>query len=157
MAQVQRLIPPEKESPMSNDRIPERRAVLALMTALSAGAAAPSLAAPSRKELPPTAVLRVSRGRFDPARYEEVRAMIDATGAYLVPAISKLPGLIAYVAATTPDGVTTQISVWESAEAGTQMANLPEMRDRARSEAIALGVSFEPILQYPLNWTIGIT
>jgi hypothetical protein len=81
--------------------------------------------------------------------------MIDATGAHLVPAISALPGLISYVAATTPDGVTTQISLWDSAEAGMQMASLPEMRDRARGNAAPFGITFEPIQQFPLNWVIG--
>jgi quinol monooxygenase YgiN len=110
--------------------------------------------APLPENLPPGAVLRVSRGRFDPARYEDVKAMIEETGAYLVPAIRALPGLIAYYAATTPDGITTQVSIWADAEAGKQMSTLPEMRDRARAAAEALGVVFDPIVQFPVNWSI---
>jgi hypothetical protein len=104
--------------------------------------------------LPPGAVLRVSRGRFDPSRYEAVARMIEETGTYLVPAIRALPGLLHYVAATSPDGITTQISLWVSEEAGRQMANLPEMRDRARAAAEAAGVVFEPIVQMPVGWSI---
>lgn len=37
--------------------------------------------------LPPTAVIRVSRGNFDPARFEEVDRMTKETGKYLIPAI----------------------------------------------------------------------
>jgi hypothetical protein len=108
----------------------------------------------SKRKFPPGATLRMSRGRFDPKRFAEVSAMITRTGDYLIPAIKKLPGLLAYYAATTPDGITTQVSIWESAEAGMQMSTLPEMRDRARAEAVALGVEFDPIVQFPLNWTI---
>jgi hypothetical protein len=121
---------------------------------LAANVSASNAADRSKRKFPPGAILRMSRGRFDPKRFAEVSAMINRTGDYLIPAIKKLPGLLAYYAATTPDGITTQVSIWESAEAGMQMAQLPEMRDRARSEAVALGVEFEPIVQFPMNWTI---
>ena len=42
--------------------------------------------------LPDAAVVRVSRGNFAPARFAEVREMTIATGRYLIPAISRLPG-----------------------------------------------------------------
>jgi len=54
--------------------------------------------------LPDAAVVRVSRGSFDRARFAEVQAMTVATGRYLIPAISELPGLISYYAAASPDG-----------------------------------------------------
>ena len=44
--------------------------------------------------LPPTAVIRVSRGNFDPARFAEVELMTRNTGTYLIPAINRLPGLL---------------------------------------------------------------
>jgi hypothetical protein len=40
--------------------------------------------------LPHTAVIRVSRGNFDPARFEEVDRMAKEIGTYLIPAIQKL-------------------------------------------------------------------
>lgn len=41
----------------------------------------------------PTAVVRVSRGNFDPARFPEVHETTVATVSYLVPALRELPGV----------------------------------------------------------------
>jgi hypothetical protein len=41
--------------------------------------------------LPDSAVVRVSRGNFDPARFPEVRAMTIATGRYLIPPSRNCP------------------------------------------------------------------
>lgn len=71
-----------------------------------------------------------------------------------VPAIRRLRGLIASPAATTPDGIATQVSLSERAEAGQQMSTLPEMRDRVRTAAEAVGANFEPIPRFPVNWSI---
>jgi hypothetical protein len=131
-----------------------RRAAMVLMGGIGLSAALPVDAKP-KKSLPQGAVIRISRGKFDPARYAEVDAMIRATGKYLVPAIEALPGLIAYYAGTSPEGFTTQVSIWASDSAGKQMATLPQMRDQARKEAEALGVVFDPIIQYPINWTVA--
>ena len=53
---------------------------------------------------PSTAVIRVSTGNFDPARFEEVEQMTRATGSYLIPAIGRLDGLIAYYAGASVEG-----------------------------------------------------
>ena len=71
--------------------------------------------------IPPTAVVRVSRGNFDPARFPEVHEMTVATGRYLIPAIKKLPGLISYHAGASPDGSMVHVSIWESDEYADQM------------------------------------
>ncbi len=120
------------------------------LAVIGTGSAPPQAAAQAS-----TAVIRVSRGRFDPVRFAEVDEMIRRTGEYLIPAIRRLPGLIAYYAGTSPDGLTTQVSLWENDAAGQQMRVLPEMRDRARAEAEAVGVVFEPIIQYPIAWTVA--
>ena len=44
-----------------------------------------------RRPDPPTAVVRVSRANFDPARFPEVQEMTVATGRYLIPASSNCP------------------------------------------------------------------
>jgi hypothetical protein len=132
-----------------------RRAAMILMGGIGLSAALPADAKP-KKSLPQEAVIRISRGKFDPARYAEVDAMIRATGKYLVPAIEALPGLISYYAGTSTEGFTTQVSIWASESAGKQMSTLPEMRDRARKEAEALGVVFDPIIQYPISWTVAV-
>jgi hypothetical protein len=104
--------------------------------------------------IPPTAVVRVSRGNFDPARFSEVREMTIATGRYLIPAIKKLPGLISYYAGASPDGSMVHVSIWESDEHAQQMSRLKEMIVDARQDAEKAGATFLPIVNYPIDWTI---
>jgi hypothetical protein len=104
--------------------------------------------------IPPTAVVRVSRGNFDPARFPEVREMTVATGRYLIPAITKLPGLISYYAGASPDGSMVHVSIWESGEHAQQMSRLKEMIVDAQRDAAKAGVTFIPIVNYPIDWTI---
>jgi len=102
-----------------------------------------------------TAVVRVSSGTFDPARFDEVQAMTVAVGRYLIPAIKKLPGLISYRAGTSRDGSTVHVSVWESDEHANQMSRLKEMIVDARGAAERAGVTFgAPIINYPIDWEI---
>jgi quinol monooxygenase YgiN len=105
-------------------------------------------------QLPETAVIRISRGNFDPARFDEVQAMTASTSRYLVPAIKQLPGLISYYAMSSRDGSTVHVSIWESDEHAQQMSRLKEMIVDARSEAERAGVTFTPIINYPVDWTI---
>ena len=104
--------------------------------------------------IPPTAVVRVSRGNFDPARFPEVHETTVATVSYLVPAIKELPGLISYHAGASPDGSMVHVSIWESDEHAQQMSRLKEMIVDARSDAERAGVTFIPIVNYPIDWTI---
>jgi hypothetical protein len=106
------------------------------------------------ESLPPTAVIRVSRGNFDPARFAEVDRMTKETGTYLIPAIQKLPGLLSYYAGASPDGSLVHVSVWDSEEHAKQMSKLKEMIVDARHDMKAVGVTFIPIVNYPLSWTI---
>jgi hypothetical protein len=104
--------------------------------------------------LPPGAVVRVSRGSFDPARQSGVDGMALATGDYLKPAIRKLSGLHDYYVACSPTGSFTHVSVWESDAAAEQMSRLKEMIVDARQAAEAAGVTFIPIVNYPVLWTL---
>jgi hypothetical protein len=106
------------------------------------------------ESLPPTAVIRVSRGNFDPARFEEVDRMAKETGTYLIPAIQKLPGLLSYYASASSDGSMVHVSLWDSEEHAEQMSSLKEMIVDARRDGEAVGVTFIPIVNYPLSWTI---
>jgi hypothetical protein len=103
---------------------------------------------------PDTAVVRVSRGNFDPSRFAEVQAMMAATGRYLIPAIRQLPGLIGYHAGASPDGSMVHVSIWESDGHAQQMGSLKEMIIDARSDAEKAGVTFTPIVNYPIGWSI---
>src|SRR5713226_2340266 len=76
---------------------------------------------PWNQACPRTAVIRVSRGNFDPARFAEVERMTRETGKYLIPAIRKLLGLIKYFAAVSPSGSIVRVSVWESDAHAQQM------------------------------------
>jgi len=101
-----------------------------------------------------SAVVRVSRGSFDPGRFAEVDAVNKKISEYLVPAISRLPGLIHYYAGVSPEGSIVNVSVWDSDEHAAQMGQLKEMAVEARGEMEAVGVTFTPIVNYPINWTI---
>jgi hypothetical protein len=104
--------------------------------------------------LPPGAVVRVSRGNFDPARFAEAQEMSVAIGRYLIPAIKQLPGLISYYAGASPEGSMVHVSVWESDEHAQQMSRLKEMIVDAAQEAEQAGVTFIPIVNYPIDWAI---
>jgi hypothetical protein len=106
------------------------------------------------ESLPATAVVRVSRGSFDPGRFAEVDAMNKKVSEYLIPAIQRLPGLIHYYTGVSPEGSIVAVSVWDSDEHATQLNHLREMIVDARGEAEAAGVTFTPILDYPIGWTI---
>ena len=105
--------------------------------------------------LPPTAVIRVSRGDFDPARFAEVDRMTRDTGTYLIPAISRLSGLAGYFAGASPTGSMVHVSLWESDTYAQQMGSLKEMIVNARRDAEAAGCKFTtPIVNYPVTWHI---
>jgi hypothetical protein len=104
--------------------------------------------------LPASAVVRVSRGSFDPIRFAEVDAANKKVSEYLIPAIKRLPGLMHWYAGVSPEGSIVNVSVWDSDEHAAQMNRLKEMTVDAREELEARGVAFIPIVNYPVNWTI---
>lgn len=106
------------------------------------------------ESLPTTAVVRVSRGSFDPGRFAEVDAVNKKVSEYLIPAITQLPGLIHWYAGVSQEGSIVNISVWDSDEHAAQMSRLTEMTVTARGEMEAVGVTFIPIVNYPVDWTI---
>ena len=106
------------------------------------------------ESLPGTAVVRFSRGNFDPGRFAEVDALNEKVSEYLIPAIQRLPGLIHFYAGVSPEGSSVNVSVWDSEEHAAQMNGLKEMAVVARGEMEAVGVTFTPIVHYPVSWTI---
>jgi hypothetical protein len=106
------------------------------------------------ESLPANAVVRVSRGSFGPSRFAEVDAVNRKVSEYLIPAITRLPGLIHWYAGVSPEGSIMNVSVWDSDEHAAQMGRLKEMTVDARGEMEAVGVTFTPIVNYPVNWTI---
>ena len=73
---------------------------------------------------------------------------------YLIPATQRLPGLIHYYVGVWPEGSIVHISVWDSDEHAAQMSQLEEMTVDAAGEAEMVGVTFVPIVNYPISWTI---
>jgi hypothetical protein len=106
------------------------------------------------ESLPATAVVRVSRGSFDPSLFAEVDALSTKQAEYLIPAIKQLPGLIHWYTGISPQGSMMMVSVWDTDEHAAQMSHLKEMVVVARGEMEAVGVTFIPIVNYPLTWII---
>src|ERR1700722_9264098 len=105
------------------------------------------------ESLPTAAVVRVSRASFDPIRFAEVDAMSKKTSAYIIPAIRRLAGLIHFYAGVSPKGSIVQVSVWDSDEHAAQLDRLKEMVVDGRRDMEAVGVTFTPIFNYPIDWT----
>jgi hypothetical protein len=106
------------------------------------------------ESLPANAVIRVSRGSFDPSRLAEVEAMNKSVSEYLIPAIRRLPGFIHFYAGVSAEGSVVNISVWDSDEHASQLDHLTEMTVTARGDAEAAGVAFAAIVNYPIGWSI---
>jgi hypothetical protein len=106
------------------------------------------------ESIPPAAVVRVARGSFAPSRFAEVDAVNTKVSEYLVPAIGRLPGLRHWYAGVSPEGSMVNVSVWDTDEHAAQMDRLTEMTVDARGEMTAAGVTFVPIVNYPVSWII---
>ncbi|MEZ0090595.1 hypothetical protein [Streptacidiphilus sp. EB129] len=104
--------------------------------------------------LPATAVIRLSRNLFDPSRFADVAACNKHISEYLIPAIKQLPGLIQYHTGVSPAGEVVHISVWDTDEHASQMAQLKEMIVDAVGEMKAVGVTLTPIINFPMDWII---
>jgi hypothetical protein len=85
------------------------------------------------ESLPKTAVVRVSRASYDPARSAEVDAASKKTSEYIIPAIRRLPGLLHFYAGVSPKGSIVQVSIWDTDEHAAQLDRLKEMVVDGRS------------------------
>lgn len=105
------------------------------------------------ESLPATAVVRVSLAKYDPSRFAEVDAASKRTSEYIIPAIRRLPGLLHFYAGVSPKGSIVQVSVWDTDEHAAQLDRLKEMVVDGRRDMEAVGVTFTPIFNYPIDWT----
>lgn len=105
------------------------------------------------ESLPTTAVVRVSRAGYDPSRFAEVDAASKKTAVYIIPAVRRLPGLIHFYSGVSPKGSIVQVSVWDTEEHAAQLDTLKEMVVDGRRDMEAVGVTFTPIFNYPIDWT----
>ena len=108
------------------------------------------------ESLPTTAVVRVSRASYDPSRFAEVDAASKKTSEYIIPAIRRLPGLLHFYAGVSPKGSIVQVSIWDTDEHAAQLDRLKEMVVDGRRDMEAVGVTFTPIFNYPIDrtWTV---
>jgi hypothetical protein len=122
-----------------------RSALLVLGTATTQGNAA----VPSN-----TSVVRVSLGRYPPAKVTEVAAIMDYEGKPLGRAIKGLPGLISYYSGIDrARHALVNVSVWKDSASAEQMETLQLMLDQGKALA-ALGVKFErPIPNFATLWS----
>jgi hypothetical protein len=99
-------------------------------------------------------VVRVSKGHFDPAQYDEVRRLVEASAVPLVPALKQLRGLIYYHAGVDPiTNTVVNVSIWTDLDAARQMDTLaPMLAQRPILEQA--GVRFDRIANYEPLWTI---
>lgn len=99
-------------------------------------------------------IVRISKGRFKPARYEEVLRLAEASAEPLVPALKKLQGLLDYFAGVgRATNTFLHVSISKDLESAKQMDTLAPMlvqrpiMERAR-------VQFDKIANYEPLWEI---
>jgi quinol monooxygenase YgiN len=99
-------------------------------------------------------IVRISRGRFDPAKADGVAATLTSTQTQLIPAIQQLPGLLHYYVGIDRASTTmVNVSIWDSVEHAQQMSTLAPML-ALREQFETLGVQFDPIVNYETLWRI---
>src|SRR5688572_13165384 len=111
------------------------------------------LPATSRGKEPTVPIVRISRGAFEAADLEKVKAQLAASEKALAPELKKLRGLRHYwVAIDRESSTMVNVSVWDSLADAKQMDTLPAMQALAK-EFIAMGVRFErPIVNLDVLW-----
>ncbi|HEU5227590.1 MAG TPA: hypothetical protein VFU49_07225 [Ktedonobacteraceae bacterium] len=99
-------------------------------------------------------VVRISKGRFASAQYDEVARLIQASADPLIPALKQLRGLLYYHAGVDPVTHTIiNVSIWTDLDAAKQMDTLaPMLAQRPILEQA--GVQFDAIANYEPLWTI---
>ncbi len=99
-------------------------------------------------------VIRISKGRFAPEKFSEIKRLIEDSAASLLPAIQELHGLLYYHAAVDPvTNTVVNVSIWESVESARQMETLAAMLAQ-RPVLESAGVEFDRIANYEPAWKI---
>ena len=62
-------------------------------------------------------------------------------------------GLLHFYAGVSPKGSIVQVSVWDTDGHAAQLDRLKEMVVDGRRDMEAVGVTFTPIFNYPMDWT----
>ncbi len=100
-------------------------------------------------------VVRISKGKFDPASAPDVERLLALSEGALREPLLHLPGLLHYyVGLDRANGQLMNVSVWETLENARQMDTLKEMLAQ-RPILEAAGVTFEAITNHETLWTIA--
>ena len=100
-------------------------------------------------------VVRISKGKFAPERYNDVSRLIDESEKSLKPAIEQLRGLVYYHAAVDPvTSTVVNVSIWTDLDAAKQLDTLSAMLAQ-RPILEQAGVLFDRIANYEPLWTIN--
>jgi hypothetical protein len=99
-------------------------------------------------------VVRISKGRFPPEKYDEVKRLIAESAIPLAPAIQALHGLLYYHAGLDASTNTVvNVSIWATEQDARQMDTLaPMLAQRPLLEAA--GVQFDKIANYEPAWKL---
>jgi hypothetical protein len=99
-------------------------------------------------------IVRLSKGHFTSAQYNEVRRLIEASAEPLIPALKQLRGLLYYHAGVDPvTNTVVTVSIWTDLDAAKQMDTLaPMLAQRPILEQA--GVQFDRIANYEPLWAI---
>lgn len=96
--------------------------------------------------------VRCAFGRFPADRGEAVATRLREVQDPLSPAIRALPGLIDYYAGIDrAERRIVSVSVWASAEQAEALRTLPAAIE-ARDALAAAGVTWEPVVAFPVTW-----
>ena len=99
-------------------------------------------------------VVRISKGRFDPANAAEAERLLAESERALRGPLTQLPGLLHYyVGIDRVNGQLTNVSLWDSVASAHQMDTLPEMLAQ-RPILERAGVTFEVITNHETLWAI---
>ena len=99
-------------------------------------------------------IVRISKGHFTSAQYDEVHRLIEESAEPLVPALKQLRGLIYYHVGVDPvTNTVVNVSIWTDLDAAKQMDTLAPMLAR-RPILEQAGVQFDRIANYEPLWTI---
>jgi hypothetical protein len=79
--------------------------------------------------------------------------MSKKTSEYIIPALRQLSGLIHFYSGVSPKGSIVQVSVWDTDEHAAQLDRLKEMVVDGRRDMESVGVTFTPIINYPIDGT----
>src|ERR1022692_932998 len=100
-------------------------------------------------------VVRISIGKFDPDKLDEIRLALQVTYDKLVSGIMSMVGNRGFFAGIDVENFAMiNVSYWDSIEAAKQIEHFQPMLDLAK-EFIEMGVRFErPILNFEQLWII---